>query len=169
MEMTFTDRNQSAYLIDELEVAMSIKDGKFTATSMSGPKAGKVRFDPDGTSAELIVEGAGSDRTSVPLSRPELTQLRTTIDALLANEFAEDNGGAADQRGTFYSGYRRLSEMDGGVGLTLDPDTLRSLGLVEEDGSLAGGSRQVQCTVLRSGVAILNLVPDGSAGMFGSF
>jgi len=169
MEMTFPERNQSAYLIDEVEVSMSIRDGKFTARSTSGPKAGKVRFEPDGTSVELIFEGAGSDRASVSLSRPELTQLRTTIDALLANEFSEGNEPGADQRGTFYSGYRQLREVDDEIGLTLDGDTLQSLGLVDDSGALTGGSRQVQCTVLRSGVAILNLQPDGSSRMFDVF
>jgi hypothetical protein len=169
MEMTFPERNQSAYLIDEVEVSMTIKDGKFTATSTSGPKAGKVKFEPNGNSVDLEFEGAGSDRAVVRLSRPELTQLRTTIDALLANEFSDGDRANTDQRGTFYSGYRRLREFDDDIGVTLDTETLRSLGLVDEQGSLSGGSRQVQCTVLRSGVAILNLQPDGSSRLFDAF
>lgn len=145
---------------------MTIKDGKFTATSTSGPKAGKVRFEPHENSVDLEFEGAGSDRAVVRLSRPELTQLRTTIDALLATEFSDSEPSSSEPRGTFYSGYRQLRKVDGEIGLTLDTETLRSLGLVDDGGLLTGGSRQVQCTVLRSGVAILNLQPDGSTRMF---
>ena len=169
MEMTFPERNQSAYLVDEVEVSMKIKDGKFTATSISGPKAGKVRFEPEENSVELAFDGAGSDRAAVRLSRPELTQLRTTIDALLATEFSEGERSSTDQRGTFFSGYRQLREVNDEIGVTLETETLQSLGLVDDSGDLSGGTRQVQCTVLRSGVAILNLQPDGSSRMFDAF
>ncbi len=167
--MTFSERNQNAYLVDEIEVSMTIKDGKFTATSTSGPKSGRVEFNPGETTVELVLEGAGSDRASVPMSRPELTQLRTTIDAVLANEFADRDSSSERGRGTFFAGYRQLREQDEGIGVTFDTETLSSLGLVDEAGSLTGGSRQVQCTVLQSGVAIINLVPDESSQMFDVF
>lgn len=148
-----------AYGIEEVSVELSISDGKFAAESKSGPKSGSLELAVDGTGATLALEGAGSDRGSAQLTGPELANFRTMIDAALSTLMVGDDQQALD-RDVLYSGYQPLVTFEDSVGIQLDVDTLQRLGVLSEDGGIAGGSRQVQCTVLGNGTAVLNLTGD---------
>lgn len=143
-------------------MVLSIQDGKFTAESKSGPKSGSVQLLVDGNGATLALNGAGSDRATAALTGPEMTNFRTMVDATLSTLSMRDEQPMG--RDVLYSGYLPLEAVDGGFGVELEGESLRRLGLLTEDGGIAGGSRQVQCTVLGNGTAILNLLGDGSSG-----
>lgn len=155
------DDGPDAYGIEEVSVTLSIEDGKFTAESKSGPKSGSVELVVDGTSATLSLNGAGSDRATAELTGPELANFRTMIDAALS---ALTTGEQQPELGrdVLFSGYRPLEDFDGTFGVGFEEETLGRLDLLNEEGRIAGGSRQVQCTVLGNGTAILNLSGDRS-------
>ena len=58
------------------------------------------------------------------------------------------------------SGYQSLSQYGGEFAVTLDGSALGELGLLDASGNLAGGGRQVRCTVLNSGTAMVNLLSE---------
>lgn len=145
--------------IDEIEIAMRIEEGKITAESQSGPKGGSITLGPDEMSFKLVLEGAGSDLAVATLSRPELVNFRTVVDGVLSAAVTDGEESGLG-RSTVYSGYQTLRNFDGAVGLTFDTDTLRELGLVTEEGGIPGGNRQVECTVLGNGTAIVDLTGD---------
>lgn len=138
---------------------MSIRDGKMTVESNSGPKSGSVELLVDGSAATLVLAGAGSDRATAELTGPELANFRTMIDAALSTLTVGEQPPALG-RDVLFSGYRPLSQFDDAFGVGFEADTLRRLDLLNEEGRLAGGGRQVQCTVLGNGTAILNLTGD---------
>ena len=153
------DDGSDAYGVEEIAVELSISDGKFAAETKSGPKSGSLELVVDGTGATLALEGAGSDRASATLTGPELANFRTMVDAALSSLMVAEDQQALD-RDVLYSGYRPLVPFEDSVGIELDVDTLQRLGVVSEDGGIAGGSRQVQCTVLGNGTAVLNLTGE---------
>lgn len=153
------DEGTDAYGVEEIPVDLSITDGKITAESKSGPKSGSVELFVEETAATLVLNGAGSDRATAELTRPELANFRTMIDAALSR-LTVGNDAPELGRNVLFSGYQPLDALEGGFGITLDAESLRRLDLVTEDGRIAGGSRQVQCTVLGNGTAILNLKGD---------
>jgi hypothetical protein len=148
-----------AYGVEEITVNMTVHDGKITVESQSGPKRGSVELILDDSNARLVLNGAGSDRAAARLTGPELANFRTMVDAALSSltigERQPDLG-----RNVLYSGYRPLEQIDDGFGVQLEEGTLRRLDLLDESGRIAGGRRQVKCTVLGNGTAILNLAGD---------
>ena len=68
-------------------------------------------------------------------------------------------------RNVLFTGFRPLDEVDGQFAVTLEEESLRKLDLLDEEGRIAGGSRQVQCTVLGNGTAILNLRGEDDEGV----
>jgi hypothetical protein len=159
MSSTGRDDGSDAYGVEEIEVTLSITDGKITTKSMSGPKSGSLELFVDGSSATLVLNGAGSDRATAALTGPELANFRTMVDAALSKLMVGEEPQALG-RNVLYSGYRPLDDLEGGIGVTLDEESLRRLDLVTEEGRIAGGGRQVQCTILGNGTAILNLKGD---------
>lgn len=153
------DDGPDAYGVEEVSVTLSITDGKITAESKSGPKSGSLELVVDGTSATLALNGAGSDRATADLTGPELANFRTMVDAALSTLTIGDDPPELG-RDVLYSGYSPLDEFDGAFGVELEEETLRRLDLLNEEGRIAGGSRQVKCTVLGNGTAILNLTGD---------
>ena len=151
------------YGVEELAVTLSITDGKITAESKSGPKSGSVELFVDETAATLVLNGAGSDRATAELTGPELANFRTMLDAALSTLAVRDEGPSLG-RNVLFSGYRPLSEFEDGFGVTLEEESLTRLDLLTDDGHIAGGGRQVQCTVLGNGTAILNLRGEHAAG-----
>ena len=152
------DEGSDAYGIEELPVTLSIRDGKIGVESKSGPKSGSVVLNVEGTGASLELVGAGSDRATAELTGPELANFRTMVDAALSSLSLDE--GPALGRNVLYTGYRPLGDVDGGFGVTFDEEPLRRLDLLETDGRIAGGRRQVKCTILGNGTAILNLTGD---------
>lgn len=150
-------------VVDEVEVTLTIKDGKLTVSSRSGAKNGTVELAVGESAAELVLTGAGTDHATATLTGPELSSFRTIVDAALSS-LVSDRGPMADDRRVLASGYQSLQPVEGGFAATLDPAALQRLGLVDGEGELAGGGRQVQCTVLNSGTAILNLLSDADGG-----
>lgn len=144
------------YGMDEIPVSISITDGKITAESKSGPKSGSLELFVEGSGAEVVLSGAGSDRARASLTGPELANFRTMLDAALST-LSTGEEPANLGRNVLFSGYRPLDEVDGQFAVTLEAESLRRLDLLDEAGRIAGGSRQVQCTVLGNGTAILNL------------
>ena len=59
-----------------------------------------------------------------------------------------------------FSGYLPLQKVDDELVIQFEEEPLRRLDLTDEEGEIAGGGRQVQCTVLGNGTAILNLKSD---------
>lgn len=158
-----TDR---AFAMEEVEVALAIKDGKLTARSRSGPKSGSVRIEVEGTEAELVLTGAGDDRATATLTGPELSHFRTLVDAGLTT-LDLDQAAVDQDRRVLDSGYQSLSQYGGEFAVTLDGSALGELGLLDGSGNLAGGGRQVRCTVLNSGTAMVNLLSEReSASIF---
>lgn len=158
------DDGPDAYGIDEISVALSIEDGKLTVESKSGPKSGSVELHVGEAAATLSLNGVGSDRATARLTGPELTNFRTMVDAALSRLSTSDEPPAMG-RDVLYSGYRPLERFDDAFGIQFDESTLRRLDLLDEGGHIAGGSRQVQCTVLGNGTAILNLAGDRTPGL----
>lgn len=148
-----------AYSVDEVEVSLTIKDGKVTVESRSGAKGGSVGLTVDADRASLTLEGAGSDHGTAMLTGPELSNFRTIVDAGLSS-LSVDRSALEHDRRVLYSGYTSLEQFEQGPGLTLDTDALHTLGIIDDEGTIAGGGRQVRCTVLNSGTAILNLLTD---------
>lgn len=151
-----------AYSVEELPVTLSIEDGKIAVESNSGPKSGSVELFVDGTAATLVLNGAGSDRGTAELTGPELANFRTMVDAALSNLTVGDEPPTLG-RDVLYSGYRPLEQVGDEFGVRFEAETLRRLDLLNEEGRIAGGRRQVQCTVLGNGTAILNIVGDREA------
>ena len=151
-----------AYGVDEVAVTMSIREGKFTAESKSGPKSGSVELVVDGSGAHLGLNGAGSDRASAELTGPELANFRTMIDAALST-LAVGETPPSMGRNVLASGFRPLVQAGDAFAVEFEASTLRRLDLLDEDGGIAGGGRQVQCTVLGNGTAILNLTGNSDA------
>ena len=56
MSSTGRDDGSDAYGVEEIEVTLSITDGKITTKSMSGPKSGSLELFVDGSSATLVVQ-----------------------------------------------------------------------------------------------------------------
>lgn len=150
------------YAIDEIEVFLTISDGKLTAESRSGAKSGSLVLNVDEFTAEVTLNSTGADRATATLTGPELSNFRTNIDACLSSMVAEHDTVEHDQR-ILASGFETLSPLGDGFGTTLDTQALRALGIVDEADALPGGSRQVKCTVLNSGTAIINLLSDDEA------
>lgn len=78
------DRNRApadpdTYLIDEVEVAMRIIDGKHTVESKSGSKDGKLKLADRETEIRFLLEGKGSDVAVVTLSRPQMDRLQRIL------------------------------------------------------------------------------------------
>lgn len=148
-----------AYSVDEIEVSLTIKDGKVTVESRSGAKGGSIGLNVSDERATITLDGAGSDYGTAQLTGPELSNFRTIVDAGLSS-LSVDRSTLEHDRRVLYTGYESLGRYDEGVVTTLDVEALRELGIVDDSGAIAGGSRQVRCTVLNSGTAILNLVSD---------
>lgn len=157
------DERFSPYRLEELEVRLEISEGKFAATSRSGPKGGSLELVDEPPSTRLTLKGTGSDEASVSLSAPELSNFRTIIDASLSS-IIEDEESSDLERSSLFSGYRSLQAVGDEYGVSFDKKTLDQLGLLDESGGVPGGSRQVQCTVLPNGTAIINLRGDGESG-----
>lgn len=151
--------------IDEVEITIQVQDGKFRVESRSGPKSGSIKLGTDGMDVELILEGADTDRAVADLTGPELGNFRTIVDAALSSVALETENPALDSDSLF-SGYVPLRMFGGETGVIFDRETLQALNLVTEDGSIPGGTRQIQCTVMGDGTAILNLT-GGERSMFG--
>lgn len=155
------DGSSDAFGIEEVDVTLSITDGKITTESKSGPKSGSVELLVDENSTSLVLNGAGSDRASAELTGPELANFRTMVDAALSTlPFQDETPGLG--RDVVFSGYSPLTAIDGDFRVSLDQDSLRRLNVVTPDGQIAGGGRQVQCTILGNGTAILNLAGERS-------
>ena len=152
-----------AHSVDEVEVSLTVTDGKLTAEAHSGPKAGSVGLGVVDGKAELSLHGPGSDVATVTLSGPELSTFRTIVDATISRLSVDRSAVERDQR-VLYSDFETLTESADGFSVSVDADPLEKLGLLDAGGSLAGGSRQVRCTVLRQGTAIMNLRPEEEAG-----
>lgn len=152
-----------SYSVDEVEVHLSVSDGKFTAESRSGAKAGSVGLNVEEGQAEITLNGAGADFGNVTLTGPELSNFRTLVDAALSSLSVDRSTLEHDGR-VLYSGYESLVRVEDGFGFTVDSEALQTLGLIDEGGTLAGGGRQVRCTVLNSGTAILNLREEDESG-----
>lgn len=145
-----------SYTIDEIEVELSISDGKLTVDSRSGAKSGSVKLSWDENRAQLQLLGPGTDYGLATLTGPQLSNFRTMIDAgLSALDVSQDT--LERDRRVLYSGYETLGSHGEHLVTTLDREALEGLGLTD-DGEIAGGSRQVRCTVLNSGTAIINLL-----------
>lgn len=151
--------SSQSHSVEEIEVVLSITDGKLTAESRSGAKSGSVELSWDENRAKITLNGAGSDFGSATLTGPELSSFRTMIDAGLSSLVVGQDGLERDRR-VLSSGYQTLDRFDDGVGVTLDEDALTRLGVLNERGEIAGGSRQVRCTVLNNGTAIVNLTSE---------
>lgn len=151
--------SRAAYSVDEIEVYLTITDGKVTVESRSGAKSGSVELNIDENRAKLNLNGAGNDHGTALLSGPELSNFRTIVDAGLSAMVSDQDELDTDRR-VLYSGYESLSSHDDGFATTLNGAALSDLGLVDDEGHLPGGGRQVRCTVLNSGTAIINLLSD---------
>lgn len=149
----------AAYGVEEITVNMTVRDGKITVESQSGPKGGSVELFVDESNARLVFNGSGADRATARLTGPELANFRTMLDAALSSLTMGDEAPEVG-RNVLYSGYRPLEQIADGFGVQLEAETLRRLGLLDESGGIAGGRRQVKCTVLGNGTAILNLAGD---------
>lgn len=148
-----------AYSVDEIEVSLTIKDGKMTVESRSGAKGGSIGLNVSDERATITLDGAGSDYGTARLTGPELSNFRTIIDAGMSS-LSVDRTTLEHDRRVLYTGYESLGRYEDGIFTTLDVEALQELGIVDDSGSLPGGSRQVRCTVLNSGTAILNLLSD---------
>lgn len=152
-----------SYRVEEIEVTMAISDGKLTVESRSGPKSGSIELGIGDSGAELTIHSAGNDQATAVLTGAELSNFRTNIDAVMSAMVADRNEVPQDQR-VLSSGYESLVEIEDGYGSTIDTEALRALSLIDEEGTLPGGSRQIKTTVLNSGTAILNLLSDDEPG-----
>lgn len=89
----------NTYLIDEVEVTMTIIDDKLTAESTSGSTGGKFKVADRDSEVRLVLEGTGSDEATVTLSRPQIDRLRTILSEIAGSEAADaddfDFGGDA--------------------------------------------------------------------------
>lgn len=141
---------------------MTISDGKLTVESRSGPKSGVVRLTVADNRANLTLEGAGSDEATVRLSAAELSNFRTIVDAVLS-DLSINRSELDDDSRMLAAGYQSLVRHDDGYAVTIDEEALEQLGLVNDDGTLAGGGRQVRSSVLTSGTAIINLLTEDEA------
>lgn len=148
-----------AYSVDEIEVSLTIKDGKVTLESRSGAKGGSIGLNVSDDRATITLDGAGSDHATAKLTGPELSNFRTIVDAAMSS-LAVDRTTLEHDRRVLYTGFESLGRYNDTIVTTLDDEALRELGIVDEGGNVAGGSRQVRCTVLNSGTAILNLLSD---------
>lgn len=151
--------SNDTYAIDEIEVFLTISDGKLTVESRSGAKSGSLELGVGESTAEVTLHSAGTDRATATLTGPELSNFRTNIDAGLSSMVAGRGAEAHDQR-VLASGFETLEPLEGGFGTTVDTGALQALGIVDQAGALPGGSRQVKCTVLNSGTAIINLLSE---------
>lgn len=151
--------SKPGYRLQEVDVVLTISDGKLTAESKSGPKGGVVRVSVSEGRAHLSLDGAGSDEATVTLSGSELSHFRSIVDAALSDLSIDRREMSGDSR-MLDAGYGSLVRHDDGYAVTIDGDALEMLGLLNEDGSLAGGGRQVQTSVLNSGTAIFNLLAE---------
>ena len=77
------DDGAAAYGVEEITVNMTVRDGKITVESQSGPKGGSVELFVDDSNAKLVFNGSGSDRATARLTGPELANFRTMVDAAL--------------------------------------------------------------------------------------
>ena len=154
---------EPAYSLNEVRIEMSISDGKLTVESKSGAKGGAVSLRVGEDQATLTLDGAGNDEAKATLTGPELSHLRSNVDAALS-ALTMDQGAFENDSRVLHSGFQSLLRLEGGYGTTLDRGALETLGLVDSNGALAGGGRQVRCTVLNTGTAILNLVEDEGSG-----
>lgn len=153
------DDSTDAYGVDQITVNMTVHEGKITVESQSGPKGGSVELFVDDANAKLVFNGSGSDVATARLTGPELANFRTMVDAALSTLSRGDEP-AELGRNVLYSGYIPLSGIDDGFGVQLEADALRRLDLLDDSGGIAGGRRQVKCTILGNGTAILNLAGD---------
>ena len=157
------DDGAAAYGVDEITVNMTVHEGKITVESQSGPKGGSVELAVDDSNARLVFNGSGSDRATARLTGPELANFRTMVDAALSSLTMGDDTPEVG-RNVLYSGFTPLEQVDDGFGVQLEAETLRRLDLLDDSGRIAGGRRQVKCTVLGNGTAILNLAGDRTPG-----
>lgn len=151
--------NNRVYTIDEIGVALMIEDGKLVVESRSGTKRGSIELTVDDVEAEITLLGSGNDRATATLSGPELSNFRTNIDAALSALLGDRSSAEHDQR-ILASGFETLGPVGDGFGTTFDTEALQALGIVNEAGTLPGGSRQIKSTVLNSGTAIVNLLSE---------
>lgn len=140
--------------VDEVPVEIRINEGKITAESNSGPKAGSVHLETTDDGAELILSGAGRDRAAATLSRPEISSFRSALEGALSGATAEQSPQGSDGDAG-YAGEATLQRIDGGIGIAIDGDALEGLDLP------AGSERRtVPCTVREDGVAVIDLGGD---------
>lgn len=155
--------SQKGYRVREVDVVLSISDGKLSVESRSGAKGGVVELSPADDRANLTLQGAGSDEATATLSGPELSHFRTNVDAVLSS-LSMDQGSQEDDKRILSTEYQSLVPHDDGFAVTVDEQALRRLGLVDEGGALTGGGRQVRTSVLNSGTAIVNLLSEDETG-----
>lgn len=148
--------NNRVYALKEIGVTQTIEDGKLTVESRSGTKSGSIELTVDDFEAELTLLGAGNDTATATLSGPQLSNFRTNIDAGLS-AILDDRDSAEHDRRILASGFETLAPLGDGIGTTFDAGALQALGILDDTGSLPGGSRQIKCTILNSGTAIINL------------
>lgn len=151
--------NNRVYALEEIGVALTIEDGKLVVESRSGTKRGSIELTVDDFEAEITLLGSGNDRATATLSGPELSNFRTNIDAGLSALLGDRSSVEHDQR-ILASGFETLGPVGDGFGTTFDTGALQALGIVDDEGALPGGSRQIKSTVLNSGTAIVNLLSD---------
>lgn len=152
-----------SHRIDEIEARMSISDGKLTAESRSGPKSGSLQLSVVESGAELTIHSTGNDRATASLTGAELSNFRTNVDSILSAT-VEDRSEVPQDKRVLSSDFESLVQLQDGFATTIDTDALQTLGILDESGSLPGGSRQIKCTVLNSGTAILNLLSEDEPG-----
>lgn len=142
---------------------MAISDGKLTIESRSGPKSGSLELSVSDSEAELTIHSAGNDQTTATLTGAELSNFRTNVDSVLSKMVTNRADVPQDKR-VLSTGFESLIEVEDGFGTTIDTDALQTLGIVDGTGALPGGNRQIKCTVLNSGTAILNLLSNDEPG-----
>jgi hypothetical protein len=152
-----------SHRINEIEVTMSISDGKLTVESRSGPKSGSVELSVVDSGAELTIHSAGNDQATATLTGAELSNFRTNVDSVMSS-MVSDRADVPQDKRVLASGFESLGQVGGGFATTIDTQALQTLGIVDETGSIPGGSRQIKCTILNSGTAILNLLSDDEPG-----
>lgn len=135
--------------IEEVAVHIRIQEGKITAESTSGPKAGAVHLETTDDGAELVLSGTGRDQAVATLSRPEISSFRSALAGALSDVTADASPGGDDAA---YTGTATVQRIDGGVGVAIDDEALEGLDLPP-----GGERRQVACSIGADGVATIDL------------
>lgn len=89
-----TPTDPNTYLIDEVEVSMTIIDDKLTAESTSGSTGGKLKVADRESEVSFVLEGTGSDEATVTLSGPQLDRLQTILTEISHQDGSESGDSA---------------------------------------------------------------------------